>query len=68
MKTKQQKVQVADSNGASNRTLTIENLKNLLHEFWNHSSDMCPLEASIQEDQELKFKLFIQETYGNEQQ
>ena len=65
MKNTNIKVQVADSNGASDRALTIENLKNLLHEFWNHSSDMCPLEASIQEDQELKFKLFIQEKYEN---
>ena len=35
------------------------NEENLLHEFWNRSSDACPLEASLQEQQELDWAKWI---------
>jgi len=38
-------------------------LVNLLHEFWNQSSDSCPLEAHEQEEQEKKWKVFIESKF-----
>jgi len=40
-----------------------EDVKNLLHEFWNSSSDVCPLEASEQEAQEKAFAEFIENKF-----
>lgn len=34
--------------------------KNLLHEFWQRSSDACPLEASEAEKQEKEFQEFVE--------
>lgn len=41
-----------------------EDIKNLLHEFWNSSSDACPLEASEQEEQEKAFADFIEDKFN----
>lgn len=40
--------------------VTDLNPREILHLFWNHCSDICPLEASEQEKQELLFKSWIE--------
>jgi len=39
----------------------VDRMPNLLHEFFNHSSDASPLEASEQEQLEKDFKYWISE-------
>lgn len=34
---------------------------NLLHEFFNHKSDACPLEATAQEQLENKFQEWVEQ-------
>ena len=40
-----------------------EEIKNLLHEFWNSSSDACPLEATEQENQERLFSEWVESKF-----
>lgn len=49
--------------GSVKITTSLHDLESLLHQFWNLNSDDCPLEASIQENQELKWKKFINSFY-----
>ena len=41
--------------------LNLKSLPHLLWEFWQMSSDACPLEASQQEEQEKAFQRFVEE-------
>ena len=41
--------------------MKIEEVKNLLYEFWQRSSDACPLEAGEAEQQESSFADFVEE-------
>ena len=41
--------------------LNLKSLPDLLWEFWQRSSDACPLEASQQEEQEEMFQCFVEE-------
>ena len=40
--------------------MNVTQIKNLLHEFWQQTSDACPLECSEAEGQEKKFSEFIE--------
>jgi hypothetical protein len=40
--------------------MRVHNLKNLLHDFWQQTSDTCPLECGEAEEQERKFSEFIE--------
>lgn len=42
----------------------MNNMENLLHEFWQRSSDACPLEVSEAEQQEREFKNWVLEKHN----
>lgn len=42
-------------------SLNVNEISNLLHEFWQRTSDSCPLEASKAEEEEIQFKKFVEE-------
>jgi hypothetical protein len=41
----------------------LSSSKDLLHEFWNRESDACPLQVEEAEEEENKFKSFIDGRY-----
>ena len=40
--------------------MKVTEVKNLLHEFWQQTSDACPLECGEAEEQEKKFSEFVE--------
>jgi hypothetical protein len=46
------------------KQIPIEDAQNLLYRFWQSSSDACPLEATLMEEQVVDFRKFVRKTYS----
>lgn len=42
--------------------------KKILHEFWNHRSDACPLEADLHDEQLIAFDQYVSSKFKTNQQ
>lgn len=45
--------------------MNVTNIKNLLYEFWQQTSDACPLECGEAEKQEKAFAKFVEAKFKN---
>lgn len=54
-----EKPDISDSLTVLSCVFQSDFVKNLLHHFWNSKSDICPLNAELQEKQEVLFSEFI---------